>query len=244
MTNETRTILADDLAGNTRKATDEILTLSARSGNGSAFVELSRRHSKRIQFQAYRILGNWEDAEDVVQDSLLRAFKRLDQFRGTCNFSTWLTRIVINSALMEMRKRRARSETSYDGICGSAETSEPWEFSDHSPGPERHCVGKETEELLGRAILRLPWRYQTVFDLYHAKLRSINEIAQDLGISAAAVKSRLYRARIKLRVSLPKLGYSSSHSGKSSPVVEIHRISKGRLTQSLRESAPRRSPSS
>lgn len=182
MTTETPASHAIEFEHNIRKATDDLLTLAAKSGNGSAFVELSRRHSKRIQLQAYRILGNWADTEDVVQDSLLRAFKHLGQFLGTCNFSMWLTKIAINSALMEMRKRRVRLETSYDAIADFAGTLELWEFPDLSPGPERLCTGKETEELLGRPILRLPWRYQTVFELHHAKQHSINEVAQDLGI--------------------------------------------------------------
>jgi Sigma-70 region 2 len=81
MTTEPSARFAVELEGNLRQATDELLTLEAKSGNGSAFVELSRRYSKRIHLHVYRILGNWEDAEDVLQDSLLKAFKHLDQFR-------------------------------------------------------------------------------------------------------------------------------------------------------------------
>jgi RNA polymerase sigma-70 factor, ECF subfamily len=208
MTSETRSILASESGGDIRKATDDLLTLAAKSGDGSAFVELSRRHSKRIHLHVFRILGNWEDAEDVVQDSLLRAFRHLDQFRGTCGFSTWLTRIAINSALMELRKRRARPAISYDRTADSNGAVESWEFPDLAPSPERLCVSQETEVLLRGAILRLPWCYQTVTEMYHAKEYSTNEIAQDLGISVAAVKSRLYRARKTLRASLPKIGLS------------------------------------
>jgi len=135
MTTEPRASLATEFEGDVRKATDDLLTLAARSGNGPAFVELSRRHSKKIQLHVYQILGNWEDAEDVVQESLLKAFKHLDQFRGTCSFSSWLTRIAINSALMLLRRRRVRLETSYDRTADSTETSEPWEFPDHAPSP-------------------------------------------------------------------------------------------------------------
>ena len=112
MMTETPARRVTEIEGNVRGATNEVLTLAARSGNGSAFVELSRRHSKRIQLRIYRILGNWEDTEDALQDSLLKAFMHLDQFRGTCNFSTWLTKIAINSALMVLRKRKAHPETS------------------------------------------------------------------------------------------------------------------------------------
>jgi RNA polymerase sigma-70 factor (ECF subfamily) len=212
MTTEAPASHAIEFEGNIRKATDDLLTLAAKAGNSTAFVELSRRHSKRIQLQAYRILGNWADAEDAMQDSLLRAFKHLAQFRGTCTFSTWLTRIAINSALMQMRKRRVLLEISYDKTADSVGTLEPWEFPDLSPGPERLLASKETDELVGRVILQLPWRYQSVFELYHAKQRSINEIAQDLGISAAAVKSRLHRARMRLRTSLPRLALTKKRS--------------------------------
>jgi hypothetical protein len=110
MTTEPSASFVTGLEGNLRQATDEVLTLAARSGNGPAFVELSGRHSKKIQLHVYRILSNWEDAEDVVQESLLKAFKHLGQFRGTCSFSSWLTRIAINSALMLLRRRRVRLE--------------------------------------------------------------------------------------------------------------------------------------
>jgi RNA polymerase sigma-70 factor, ECF subfamily len=208
MTTQTASSLAVDLQGDLRKATDDALTLAARSGNGFAFVELSRRHSKRIQLHVYRILGNWEDAEDVVQDSLLRAYKHLGQFCGNCSFKTWLTRIAINSALMELRKRRVRPDISCVRTVDSIGTVEMWELPEHSPSPERLCAVRETDVLLRGAILRLPWRYQTVTDMYHAKECLTNEIAQDLGISAAAVKSRLYRARRALRASLPDLSLS------------------------------------
>ena len=208
MTTQTEASLAVDLQGDLREATDDVLTLAAKSGNAFAFVELSRRHSKRIQLQVYRILGNWEDAEDVLQESLLRAFKHLGQFQGMCSFSTWLTKIAINSALMELRKKRTRLEISYDRTDNSFGIIESWEFPDLAPSPERLCAARETELLLRAAILRLPWRYQTVAQLYHSKECPTNEIAQDMRISVAAVKSRLYRARRKLRASLPKLGLS------------------------------------
>jgi len=210
VTTEARASLADDFEGNIRKATDDRLTLAAKSGNGSAFVELSRRHSKRIQLRIYRILGNWEDTEDAIQDSLLKAFKHLDQFRGTCKFSTWLMRIAINSALMVLRKRKAHPETSYDSAADSAEPKELWECPDVSAGPERLCVDREAQELLRGAIRRLPWSYRTVLELFYFKDWSTDETAQAMGISIAAAKSRLLRARITLRASLPESGVSTS----------------------------------
>ena len=208
MTTQTEASRAVEIQGDLREATDNVLTLAAQSGNGFAFVELSQRHSKRVRLHVYRILGNWEDAEDVVQDSLLKALKHLDQFRGMCSFSTWLTRIAINSALMELRKRRTRFEISFDRTDGSFGTVESWDFPDLTPGPESLCARRETEVLVRGEILRLPRRYQIVTEMYHAMEYSTNEIAKNLGITAAAVKSRLYRARRTLRASLPNLGLS------------------------------------
>jgi RNA polymerase sigma-70 factor (ECF subfamily) len=100
MTTAPSASFAVEFEGTLRQASEELLTLAAKSGNGPTSVELSPRHSKKLQLHVYRILGNWEDAEDVVQESLLKAFKHLDQFRGACRFSSWLTRIAINLALM------------------------------------------------------------------------------------------------------------------------------------------------
>jgi RNA polymerase sigma-70 factor (ECF subfamily) len=207
MTTEIPARRAPELEGKLRQATDDLLTLAAKSGNGAAFVELSRRHSRKIQLQAYRILGNWEDAEDVLQDSLLKAFKHLGQFRGTCTFSTWLTRIAINSALMALRKRQVRSEISYDRTADATETLDSWEFPDHAPSPERLCANRESEELLWSAIMRLPWCYRTTVELHYATECSTHETARAMGVSVGATKSRLLRARKKLRASLPRLMY-------------------------------------
>jgi len=205
MTAETPAGPIVELEGNIRKATDDLLTLAAKSGNESAFVELSRRHSNKIQRLAYRILGNSEDATDVLQESLLKAFKNLARFRGTSSFSTWITRIAINSALMELRRRRGRVEISYDRSTDFAGIVEPWEFPDPSPDPEHLCARHETEKLLRREIHRLPGSCQTVVELYLVEGPSNSEIAEVLGITVPAAKSRLLRAREKLRASLPDL---------------------------------------
>src|SRR5258705_272529 len=109
-------------------ATDEVLIMAAKSGDRTAFVELWTRHSK-IEFNmACRITGNREDAEDVVQDAWLKAYVHLNTFDGRAKFSTWLTRIAINSALLVLRRKRARPETSMDIKDG--ETWQHWEIAD------------------------------------------------------------------------------------------------------------------
>lgn len=199
-----------DLEDDMYRATDASLTLAAKSGNNLAFDELSRRHSKRIQRHIYRILRNWEDTEDVLQDSLLKAFGHISQFRNESSFSTWLTRIAINSALMVLRKRRAHAGTSDGNMTSSTENLELQEFPDLSPNPELLYAERQVEELLRGAILRLPWCFRSVTELYLTKECSTSEVAETLGISVAAAKSRLLRAKKALRTSLPELQNGNS----------------------------------
>lgn len=194
----------DAVEGDMQATPDELLTLAAKSGNNLAFDELCRRHSKRIQRHIYRILRNWEDTEDVLQDSLLKAYGHIGQFRNECSFSTWLTRIAINSSLMVLRKRRAHAGTSHDNNTNSTEI-DLREFPDLSPSPELLCADRQVDEMLRSAILQLPWCFRSVAELHLAKECSTNEVAQTLGISVAAVKSRLLRAKKALRTSLPEL---------------------------------------
>src|SRR5215469_4045143 len=97
-----------------REASDEALLAAARSSDECAFAELSDRYRKSIHNTASRIVRHREDAEDVVQDTLFKAYTHLKHFRGACRFSSWLTSIAINSALMLLRRRRSRSEISCD----------------------------------------------------------------------------------------------------------------------------------
>ena len=234
MSSETPTSLAIEIEGSMRAATDELLTLAARSGNSSAFVELGRRHSKRIQHRIYGILGNWEDAEDALQDSMLKAFRHLDQFRGNCKFSTWLTTIAVNSALMLIRKRRTGFLTSYSRTADGSDISESWDLPDNRPGPEHLCAGREMEELLRCAIQMLPGSHRTTFELYYARNYSTNKIAQALGISVGATKSRLLRARKTLRASLSDFGFSTSYPMLYPTPSNKHRMTMGHLKQPSR----------
>ena len=188
---------------------DDLLVQAARSGDGLAFAELTRRYSKMIHRKVYRIVGNWEDAEDVLQESFLRAFRHLDSFQSRCSFSTWLTRIAINSALMMLRKRRVRPESYLVTLVAATGSWEAWDVADLSPSPESLCVGREMAALVQDAIHRLPCSYRAAVELYHAGNCSTREIAQTLGITEAATKSRLYRARGALRATFLEGSLSS-----------------------------------
>ena len=179
----------------------ELVSL-AKLGNSDAFVELSQLHANRLLLTIYRITRNWHDAEDALQDATLRAFSHLKDFQGKSGFSSWLTRIAINSALMMLRKKRVRYEIPFEGIDDSGGTHECWEAKSPAESPESRLARKEREELLEHAILRLPQALREAVELQQATGYSAREIAEALGISVPAVKSRLSRARMTLRTAL------------------------------------------
>ena len=180
---------------------DELLVNAARSGEDSAFSELWHRHSRKIFNTLYRVTRNRQDAEDALQDAFLKAFLHLKNFDGRSSFSTWLTRIAINSALMILRKRRSHPEVSMDGSA-DGETWINWEIADNSVNTEEHFVRRERNGHLKRAIHRLRPALRNVIEIQQAHDGSVREIAEMAGISIAATKSRLLRARTVLRRSL------------------------------------------
>jgi RNA polymerase sigma-70 factor (ECF subfamily) len=181
-------------------ATDEVLVAAAKSGDHPAFVELWMRHSKTAFNMAYRITGNRDDAEDVVQDAWMKAYVHLNTFDGRAKFSTWLTRIAINSALLILRRKRARPETSMD--ITDSETWQHWEIADETKNVEELYAKHEEVERLRRAICHLRPILRNVVEIHQSNDRSIKEIADLAGISIAATKSRLLRARKILRRAL------------------------------------------
>ena len=178
------------------------LVSMAKLGDRDAFVMLSKLHFKRTFGTIYNITRNWHDAEDVLQDAMLRAFSHLKDFQEKSSFSTWLTRIAINSALMMLRKKRGCREISFEGADDSGENYGRWEVKSPAESPESRLARKESEELLRHAILRLPQALREVVELQQARGYSTREIAQALGISVPAVKSRLSRAKVNLRTAL------------------------------------------
>ena len=115
-------------------STDEVLVAAAKLGDHQAFLELWTRHSSRVFKTTYRVTGNRDDAEDAIQDAWMKAYLHLDTFDGRAKFSTWLTRIAINSSLMILRTQRARPETSMD--FGDDDSWQPWEIADQTSNVE------------------------------------------------------------------------------------------------------------
>jgi RNA polymerase sigma factor (sigma-70 family) len=177
---------------------DDFLVAAAQAGEEWAFSELCSRNSTRLFHMIYRVTKNCEDAEDALQDSILRTLRNIKQFDGRSSFATWLTRIGINSALMILRKRRIRLETSIDANAES-ETDEMWQIADRSANPEQHCVDSERSMRLKQAICGLPTTLRCVIERGQMEGHSVKEIARDMGITLPAAKSRLSRARAALR---------------------------------------------
>jgi RNA polymerase sigma factor (sigma-70 family) len=180
---------------------EDFLVAAAQAGQEWAFVELCTRNSKRVFNTIYGVTKNREDAEDALQDSMMRAFLHLKQFDGRSSFATWFTRIGINSALMILRKRRVRLETSMDATA-EGETWQTWQIADFSANPEEHYVGHEKSARLKRAICRLPSTLRSVVELGQMEGHSMKQIANNMGISIPATKSRLARAKVALRKSM------------------------------------------
>src|SRR5208283_307178 len=153
------------------------------------------------------IMGNAEDAEDALQDGLLSAFRNVKRFQGRSKFSTWLTRIVINAALMRRRSQKARPAVSLDEWLSIEETVIPGErLADARPNPEQIYVGREMAERLEEGLRTLSPVLRKAFRMRELEGLSAEETAAVIGVSRNALKARLWRARQllgeRLRVSL------------------------------------------
>ena len=180
---------------------DEILVKKSQKGDYPSFEELVKRYEKKIYNLAYRIMGNKEDASDVLQETFLQAFKKLAGFKGKAKFSTWLYRIAVNICLMRKRKRKKMEIVSLDvPILTKKEDEIKRELRDDwSESPLATLENKEVKKTLSEAIDLLPEEYRTVFLLRGLNGLSNEEVANVLKISLPAVKSRLHRARLLLR---------------------------------------------
>ena len=181
-------------------ATDDRAAVLARARNGDeeAFRALVEQHSRRVFQLAFRMTGNEHDAEDVVQESFLRAYRQLGRFEARANFGTWLYRIVANCAVDLLRTRRSR---------GDQMTTDA--FEDHmvsvpavEPGPQRLAESAEIQRRVVNALNDLSPTERAAFTLRHYEGCSIEEICQALNLRTSAAKHSVFRAVKKLRVAL------------------------------------------
>jgi RNA polymerase sigma factor (sigma-70 family) len=177
------------------------LLKAARTGEASAFERLCAPTKARMYQTLHRITKNHEDAEDALQESMLSAYMNLHRFDGRSSFSTWLTRIGINAALMTLRKKRTHRELPIEGPGEDGETTAYFEAPDHAPNPEERFARQEREILVREAVKSLRPTIRKALELGQMQEKSMRETAQMLGISVAAAKARLFHARAALRKS-------------------------------------------
>lgn len=183
--------------------TDNELIHEIRAGSNDALETLVSRYESRVYSLAYRMMGNKEDAEDVLQDTFLNVVRSIDGFRSRSSFSTWLYRIAANAALTKLRKRskREKSEGEFLDEVYSVKDAAHAESSlvDWSDGPVERLLDEEARQVMDEAIAELPEKYRVVFVLRDAEGMPAAEVAKILDLSIPAVKSRLHRARLYLR---------------------------------------------
>ena len=180
---------------------DGMLVEAARSGENLAFSELWNRYAKKISRLVKRITRNQQDADDALQETFMKAYAHLKTFDGRSRFSTWLTRIAINSALMILRQNNSHFTVSIDGY-EEGEGWGAWEIADQTMNAEERYSRHEREHHLKRAIKQLSPTLRTVVEIQQRHDTSVKEIAELAGLSVAATKSRLLRARKAMRRSL------------------------------------------
>lgn len=183
---------------------EQKLVERAKAGDASAFTELVEKYERKIYRLARNITNNDEDAEDVLQESFLKAYSHLDSFEGNSKFYTWIVRIAVNEALMKLRKRKSSKEVSLDEPTDTGEDTMVREIAVWDEDPEQKYSQEELRSILDRAVESLKPAFRTVFQLRDIEELSTEETAEALNISIPAVKSRLLRARLQLREKLTR----------------------------------------
>jgi RNA polymerase sigma-70 factor (ECF subfamily) len=186
-----------------------------RGGDAELFYELVRPWERAVFLSALGIVGNEADAEEVAQEAILKAFKHLSSFRGDAKFSTWLIQIAINEARMKIRRARPHL---HDSMEEGTRTEEgdyiPKDFADWREIPLQALETKELRQAIRRAMDDLPEKYRSVFMLRDVQQLSIEETAAALRITKANVKTRLARARLKMRDALAP-GWGGNWAGQT-----------------------------
>jgi len=184
---------------------DSELVKRAQRGNMQAFEELVKRYEHKVYNIAYRMLGNEEDARDALQDTFLRSFRFIKNFKAESSFYTWLYRITTNVCLTRLKRKQQKEKNTYslDAQLDSKDEM-PREISDFKYSPELLYERKIMQKALQEAISELPSDYRSVVVLRDLQGLSNREVSKALQLSLAAVKSRLHRGRVFLRNRLSK----------------------------------------
>jgi RNA polymerase sigma-70 factor (ECF subfamily) len=218
----------------TETADDDLaLVHASKSGDVAAFEELVKRYDRKLLRIAKNLMHNREDAEEAVQETFLKAFQHLGQFRGDAKFSTWLIRIAMNQSLMMLRKLRSAREVSIDKDFQSEERNLPIDVADWAPNPEQLYGAAELREILRDTLKQLHPRLRAVFVLRDIEGLSVQQTADALNLTLVAVKARSWRARSQLRERLSK--HFRSNDGQESAACSPTRACQKR--QKIRQQA-------
>jgi len=197
----------------------------AQAGNQDALESLFATQSPALYQTALRLVGTPEEAEDVLQEGMLSAYRNLRRFEGRAQFSTWLTRIVINAALMRLRSRRARPAVSLDErLAEDDEMTFADQFPDPAPDPEQIVARRELEDLLRRNLETLSPVLRSAFILREMEGFSTEEAADELGISQGTLKARLHRAKRQLSRLISRALRPNGANERREPPMRLHAI--------------------
>jgi RNA polymerase sigma-70 factor (ECF subfamily) len=183
---------------------ESALVANAKAGDTQAFTDLVKQYERKIYRLAKHITQNDEDAEDVLQETFLKAYEHIDNFQGNSKFYTWIVRIAVNESLMKLRKRKGDRTVSLDEPVDTGEEMVAREIAVWEDNPEQQYSREEMQQILDEAVQSLKPDFRTVFMLRDIEELSTEETADALGISVPAVKSRLLRARLALREKLTR----------------------------------------
>jgi RNA polymerase sigma-70 factor, ECF subfamily len=200
---------------------DIALVRRAKGGEDAAFAELLQRHQGRVYHHALRLMGNVQDAEEVLQDTFLKVFHNLDRFEERSRFSTWIYRIATNEALMRLRRSRRKREVSLEERL--ERDGGEWrgdEIRDFARSALDLAMDAEIRAALDRTLAELPEEYRVVFTMRDLDGLTNAEVAEVLDISVPAVKSRLHRSRLYLRNRLSRIFRERSGGATGRPGAE------------------------
>jgi RNA polymerase sigma-70 factor (ECF subfamily) len=223
-------------------ASDDLeLVHACKKGDAAAFEQLVKRYHRRLIGISQTVTRNREDSEDAVQEALLKAFQNLVEFREDSKFSTWLIRITVNQSLMKLRKQRTSKEVSLNEDFQMDGELLPLDVPDRAPNPEQLCWASELRDILVSTVEELRPILRTVFVLRDVEGLSIEQTAQVLDLSQAAVKARLWRVRLHLRERLTRHfdEQPSSAPDELAPTSRVTGNIIGLFAECLRDSIPR-----
>lgn len=216
---------------------DAQLVAAARSGVNDAFEFLFRRYQAKVLTVAWRFTRKREDAEDIAQQAFQKAFLHIRHFQGSSSFSTWLTRIAINEALMYQRRRRASAEVSLEVSNGNIDTSMLVDPTECALNPEETCLQRETQRLVSAAVNSLRPKLRCAIQLRELAELSTEETAGLLNVSIGAVKARVFQGRRKLCGILKRRMKSTRHGHRAPEYEASVRITSDLFAGGLQKNA-------